>query len=186
MRKSILTTLLPPPLLALCLLHGPAMAEPEALFNAEGYRQSQYRSPTPASAEGARTLDTAALLRLLHEHPEAVLVDVFRQQWLNQRFVPDQPPHANLPGSIWLANTGDGNLEPLWRDYFADNLARASDQRSNLALVFYCKSDCWLSWNAVKRARALGYSNLYWYRDGIDAWQQAGLPLNPAEPVALP
>lgn len=26
----------------------------------------------------------------------------------------------------------------------------------------------------------LGYSNLFWYRDGIDAWRQTGLPLLPA------
>ncbi|HSC82016.1 MAG TPA: PQQ-dependent catabolism-associated CXXCW motif protein [Pseudomonas sp.] len=186
MRKSILTALLHPALLALCLLHGSAMAGPEALFTADGYRQNQYRSPTPASAEGARTLDTAALQHLLREQPQTVLIDVFRQQWLNQRFIADQPPHANLPGSLWLANTGDGQLEPRWQRYFADNLARASARQLDRPLVFYCKSDCWLSWNAVKRAHALGYNNLYWYRDGIDAWQQAGLPLRPAEPVALP
>jgi len=32
----------------------------------------------------------------------------------------------------------------------------------------------------------LGYKNLYWYRDGLDAWQQANLPLQPAQPVPFP
>lgn len=43
-----------------------------------------------------------------------------------------------------------------------------------------------LSWNAVKRANALGYTQLYWYRDGLDAWEAAGLPAHPAAPEAFP
>ncbi len=37
-----------------------------------------------------------------------------------------------------------------------------------------------------RRAAALGYTRLYWYRDGIDAWQQAGLPVQAATPEPLP
>jgi hypothetical protein len=29
----------------------------------------------------------------------------------------------------------------------------------------------------------LGHTQLYWYRDGIDAWEAAGLPTANAEPV---
>jgi hypothetical protein len=46
-----------------------------------------------------------------------VLIDVYRRQWLQGRFIEDQP-HANLPGSHWLANTGDGDLTPEWQSYF--------------------------------------------------------------------
>lgn len=66
------------------------------------------------------------------------------------------------------------------------NLQKATAGHLDQPLVFYCRSDCWLSWNAVKRAKALGYNNLYWYRDGLDAWQQANLPLQPAQPVPFP
>ncbi|WP_404942704.1 rhodanese-like domain-containing protein, partial [Pseudomonas poae] len=48
--------------------------------------------------------------------------------------------------------------------------------------VFYCRSDCWLSWNAVKRAANLGYTSVYWYRDGLDAWEAAKLPVATAQP----
>ncbi|WP_447592093.1 PQQ-dependent catabolism-associated CXXCW motif protein [Aquipseudomonas campi] len=186
MRKSI-TLPLRASLFCLGLLCGPLLAaEPAELFNADGYRQGQYRSPTPASVEGAETVDTPALQQLLRDEPQVVLIDVFRQQWLNERFIADRPAHTNLPGSAWLANTGDGSLEPRWQTYFEDNLARLSEQRKDRPLVFYCKSDCWLSWNAIKRARTLGYTRLYWYRDGTDAWQQAGMSLVPAEPVPMP
>jgi PQQ-dependent catabolism-associated CXXCW motif protein len=164
----------------------PAMADsPVPLLSATGYRLSHYRSPTPASAEHARTLDTAALQTLLHEQPQTLLIDVYPRQWLHGQFIQD-PPHANLPGSVWLANTGDGELAPRWQNYFSDNLRRLSHGNQQQPLVFYCRADCWLSWNASKRAAALGYQNLYWYRDGIDAWEQAGQRLQPAQPQALP
>ncbi|MGE4408164.1 PQQ-dependent catabolism-associated CXXCW motif protein [Pseudomonas sp.] len=158
--------------------------EPLALFSADGYRQTQYRSPTPATAEGARTLDTTALQALLAEIPDVVLVDVYRSQWLAGRFIQSEP-HANLPGSVWLANTGDGTLQPEWANHFSESLARITQGSSDRPLVFYCRSDCWLGWNATRRARALGYTKLYWYRDGVDGWEQAGLPLNPATPEPL-
>lgn len=171
-------------LLTLCLA-SPLLLAAEALLTADGYRSGNYRSPTPVSIEYAQTLDTAALQQLLQSQPQTRLIDVYRQQWLHGRFIASEP-HSNLPGSLWLANTGDGELTAQWLDYFSHNLQQASHGDKGWSLVFYCRSDCWLSWNAVKRAHHLGYHNLYWYRDGIDAWQQAGLPLVTAQPQALP
>lgn len=170
--------------LCLSLWLGAAQAQ-EPLFSAEGYRISLYRSPTPAQVEGGRIVDTAQLQQLLAQSPAPVLVDVYRRQWLHGRFIEDQP-HANLPGSLWLANTGDGDLTPPWQTYFARHLSAASAGQAARPLVFYCRSDCWLSWNAVKRATALGYTQVYWYRDGLDAWEAAHLPLAPAQPEPFP
>lgn len=170
-------------LMASLLLTSTALAE-APLFSADGYRLSHYRSPTPLSHDYARTLDTAALQQLLRERPETRLIDVYRRQWLHGQFIEDDL-HANLPNSLWLANTGDGELAAQWQDYFRKHLQQASQGNKAWPLVFYCRADCWLGWNAVKRAHHLGYSNLYWYRDGIDAWQQAGLPLLPAQPLPL-
>jgi PQQ-dependent catabolism-associated CXXCW motif protein len=165
------------------LLASVALAD-TPLFSADGYRISLYRSPTPLTHDDARALDTAALQQLLREQPNTRLIDVYRRQWLHGQFI-EEEPHANLPGSLWLANTGDGQLDEQWQAYFRQYLVQASNANKAWPLVFYCRSDCWLGWNAVKRARHLGYSNLYWYRDGIDAWQQAGLPLIPAQPMPL-
>lgn len=157
----------------------------EALFDAEGYRSSQYRSPTPSSLEGVQIVDTPALQKLLAERPGPRLIDVYRRPFVQDRFVEDAP-HANLPGSLWLANAGDGNLGIPWQRYFAHYLDQASLGDMHQAFVFYCRSDCWLSWNAARRAHAMGYRQIYWYRDGVDAWEQAGLPLVPAQPAELP
>ena len=34
-----------------------------------------------------------------------------------------------------------------------------------------------MSYNASLRAINLGYTNVLWYRGGIEAWKQAGLPV---------
>lgn len=170
--------------LSMSLLLGAAHAE-TPLFSADGYRIGLYRSPTPNQLDGAAIVDTAALQTLLTQTPRPVLIDVYRRQWLQGRFIEDQP-HENMPGSHWLANTGDGDLTPDWRDYFARKLNALTAGDRAQPLVFYCRSDCWLSWNAVRRAAAMGYKTLYWYRDGLDAWQAANLPVVPAQPEPFP
>ena len=170
--------------LSLSLLLGVAQAE-TPLFSEDGYRIGLYRSPTPAQAQGATLVDTPALQALLAQTPPPVLIDVYKRQYLQGRFIEDQP-HANLPGSHWLANTGDGDLTPDWQAYFGRHLKQFTAGDVRQPLVFYCRSDCWLSWNAVKRAAAMGYTTLYWYRDGLDAWQAASLPVSPAQPEPFP
>lgn len=104
----------------LCLFISHVQAD-TPLFSAEGYRTSLYRSPTPDHLPGATIVDTPALQTLLNQTPAPVLIDVYRRQWLQGRFIEDQP-HANLPGSHWLANTGDGDLTPEWQGYFVRHL----------------------------------------------------------------
>lgn len=120
-------------LIACLLLATPAQAE-TALFSVEGYRLSHYRSPTPTHTEHARTLDTLAVQRLLGEQPQTQLIDVYRRPWLHGQFIEDEV-HANLPGSLWLANTGDGELSSQWQHYFSHHLQQASHGDKGWPLV---------------------------------------------------
>jgi PQQ-dependent catabolism-associated CXXCW motif protein len=52
--------------------------------------------------------------------------------------------------------------------------------------VIYCLRDCWMSWNAAKRALAMGYSNVVWYPEGTDGWEEWGLPLQEIQPEPRP
>ena len=72
-----------------------------ALFSPQGFRITQYRSPTPASADGAQTVDTEALQRLLRQTPAPVLIDVYRRPWVQGRFI-DTEPHAGAEGGDHL------------------------------------------------------------------------------------
>ena len=91
-------------------------------------------------------------------------------------------PRLNIPGSIWLPDTGYGALAPVTEAYLRGNLARITGGDRARLLVIYCLRDCWMSWNAAKRVLAMGYANVAWYPDGTDGWQEADLPLVSARP----
>lgn len=43
----------------------------------------------------------------------------------------------------------------------------------------YCLSpERWMSYNVSLRAINLGYTNVLWYRGGIESWKKAGLPVS--------
>ena len=64
----------------------------------------------------------------------------------------------------------DTATESWQRDhaYFRQGLARATGGNNAALLVIYCQADCWMSWNAAKRALSYGYSNVAWYPEGTD------------------
>jgi PQQ-dependent catabolism-associated CXXCW motif protein len=165
------------------------VAQAAAVQEPAGYRMDTYKAPVPATLAGGTVVSTDQA-RALFEAGEVILVDVqFRARkpknltagsiWrLRHRY--------NIPGSAWLANTGTGApAEPMVR-YFRDNLARLSQGDKARALLFYCQANCWMSWNAAKRAISYGYSRVYWYPEGTDDWTAAGLPTETSEPVPPP
>ena len=95
------------------------------------------------------------------------------------------PPRYNIPESVWLANVGFGALAPEVESYFRSNLARLTKDRKGTSLLFYCLADCWMSWNAAKRALEFGYTAVYWYPEGTDGWPAAGGELERNEPVPM-
>ncbi|HEY0524065.1 MAG TPA: PQQ-dependent catabolism-associated CXXCW motif protein [Stellaceae bacterium] len=152
-----------------------------------GYRLDEYRAPTPRSVSGGRTIDTAEA-RALWEEGGAVWVDVLpaprRPEGQRPEAVWKPIPRRDIPGSIWLPDVGRGELSPERDGWFRDNLATATHGDRTVRIVFYCLADCWMSWNATKRAASYGYTALYWYRDGTDGWEEAKLPTAVAEPAS--
>ena len=49
--------------------------------------------------------------------------------------------------------------------------------------MLYCLSECWMSWNAAKRAAGFGHRAVLWYADGADGWEAAGLPTEVLRPA---
>ena len=131
-------------------------------------------------------LDTATLATQLAADKPPLLLDVMAASLLGsdggpRRWLPREP-RRHLPGSHWLPNVGLGAPDAALEQYFRRELARLSGGDAERALVFYCLRDCWLSWNAARRALAYGYRRVYWYPDGSDGWAEAGLPLVAGEP----
>lgn len=162
---------------------GPQPPEPA------GYRMEDYRAPTPATLAGARVIDTREAEALWREK-SAVFVDTMphdvRPAELPKGTVWRDRPREHLPGSAWLLNVGYGAISPDATAYFRDGLTALSAGDLSRPLVFYCRADCWMSWNAGKRAMEWGYRNVIWYPDGTDGWQKAGLPLERAAPYEPP
>jgi len=170
-------------LLFLVTLTGAAAAEASV---PEGYRTEDYRAPTPLHVPGARTLDTVAA-EALWRHGGAVWIDVLpalhRPAGLPANTLWRPSPRRGIPGSLWLPEVGRGRLDPGLEAWFRDNLLRATGGDRSRPVVFYCLAECWMSWNAAKRAAAWGWHAVYWYRDGTDGWEAAGLPIEPLRPA---
>jgi PQQ-dependent catabolism-associated CXXCW motif protein len=154
----------------------------------QGYRMGDYGAPVPDAVPGARTIDTAAAHDLWARH--AAFIDVLprapRPAGLPAGTLWHRAPHRDIPGSLWLPDTGYGALPGPVRAYFAAGLARASGGDRARRIVIYCRTQCWMSWNAAKRARAMGYTAIDWYPGGVDGWRRAGLPLAVARPLPRP
>jgi PQQ-dependent catabolism-associated CXXCW motif protein len=162
-----------------------AVAPPEP----EGFRTEAYRAPTPATLAGATVLSSAEA-HALWERRAAAFIDVLPQppkpKNLPKDVVWHDKPRADIPGSLWLPDTGYGELATVMRDYFLAGLKKASGGDPGRKLVFYCQRNCWMSWNAAKRALAQGYTAVDWYPDGADGWREAGFPLEPRQPEPRP
>ena len=161
-------------------------AEPQTPPEPDTYRTEEYRAPTPATLRGARVATTTAAETLWRQG--AVFVDVLphapRPANLPAGTLWRERPHRNIPGSIWLPDTGYGVLASVTERYFAGGLLQATGGDHARPVVIYCQRDCWMSWNAARRAIAMGYTDVVWFPDGIEGWEEAGLPLADASPVA--
>ncbi len=155
----------------------------------EGYRLEDYRTPTPATLRGARVIGTEEAEQIWRSR-SASFVDVLprppRPRNLPEGTLWRDKPRSNIPGSIWLPDTGYGELAPSMADYFVKGLEKATNGDRARLLVVYCLADCWMSWNAAKRALALGYANVAWYPQGTDGWSAALLPLEDSTPEPRP
>ena len=154
-----------------------------------GYRISHYHGPTPPTVPGAPVITTATLVKLI-ENEKAVLIDVVGASY---RLATDLLPSAwllsearlHIPGSLWLPNVGFGTIDDKFDAYFRNALIKATRGNLDYPVVFYCRTDCWGSWNAVQRAAGYGYTNRYWYDLGPEGWESAGYWLSEAMPKPL-
>jgi len=157
----------------------PAVPEPD------GYRMDNYRSPVPQTLKGARVIDTQEAEDLWSSEV-ALFIDVYPQPPkppdLPAGTIWRMPKHESIAGASWLANVGYGVLSADAERYFREGLKRLTRGDVQKPLVFFCLRDCWMSWNAARRALEMGYRNVLWFPDGTDGWKEMGLPVDHVTP----
>jgi PQQ-dependent catabolism-associated CXXCW motif protein len=135
----------------------------------QSQRRAEHHAPTPLTVKGAKVVKTIALRKLLVTDPTAVVVDVL-----------DDEGRATVPGAHWLPGAGMGLESGAEKSRFAQGLKKLTGGNKSRPVVFLClSSECWLSYNASLLAVEAGYSNVLWYRGGVDAWNEAGFPTKP-------
>ncbi len=164
-------------------------AEPEQSFDpATGYRIARYQAAVPESPPSGERVWIDDIDRLAREQ-RVVLLDVspihgagYDKRTGAWRI---SKPHETLPGAVWLPEVGRGDIDPAVARYFARALARLTEGDKTRAVVIFCNADCWMSWNAVKRAASFGYTGLKWFPEGTDGWRDFDRAMVPAAPVPL-
>jgi adenylate cyclase len=130
----------------------------------DGLLRTNYVAPTPTTAPGARTIRTPDLVRLLELRKPLVLDTL---NW-----------GRSIPGAIglWGAGVG-GNVSDEYQDRLARKMQQITDgDRSKPIVAMGFNSERYQGRNLALRLVAAGYTNVYWYRGGREAWQVAGLP----------
>lgn len=163
-------------------VHAEDVPEPAA------YRLTDFRAPVPQTVLGVPGLTDEEARAAWDDG--AVFIDVF----------PRPPKPANLPegtlwmspkrttikGAYWLPNVGYGKLDETRSSYFAAMLEELTGGDKTRAIVMFCLADCWMSWNAARRATLeLGYEAVRWYPDGTDGWDMSDWPMQTVEGAEL-
>jgi PQQ-dependent catabolism-associated CXXCW motif protein len=173
-----------------CVAFGPVAAlGNETPPEPASYRTQEYRSATPATLNGARVLTTDEAHEIWR-NGAAVFIDVLPQAPRPANLAPEvvwrDKPRFDIPGSLWLPDTGYGALAPNMESFFRAGLRKATGDNPSRTIIFYCLRNCWMSWNAAKRAMVFGYLSVDWYPDGTDGWSEAGFLLEIRGPEPRP
>lgn len=150
------------------------------------YRITQYRAPVPSTLTGATVLGPEQA-HDLWSTGNAAFIDVLPQApkppSLPEGTIWRDKPRYSIPGAIWLPNVGYGALAKVTADYFRSGLMQVTGGDRSHPVVFFCLEDCWMSWNAGKRAVSWGYSDVYWLPEGTNGWHLWDYPLEQIKPA---
>jgi adenylate cyclase len=121
---------------------------------------------TPRTAPGARTIRTGDLVALLAER-KPLVIDPMTYFW-----------GRSITGAVGLKHAGaGGSLSGSGQERLRRKVAALTggDLSKPIVAVGW-NSERFDGYNLALRLVAMGYTNVYWYRGGREAWEVAGLP----------
>ncbi|MFM7085244.1 MAG: PQQ-dependent catabolism-associated CXXCW motif protein [Hyphomicrobium sp.] len=150
------------------------------------YRQDDYRSLVPKTLKGAKVITSNEAEQLIADR-SVIFIDVYprspKPKNLPQGTLWRDTQHSTIEGAHWMPNVGYGVLSSDIETYFKTRLEKLTDHKKNCSLVFLCQRNCWMSWNAAKRAVSWGYTSVHWFPDGTDGWMMLGNSLQSVDPM---
>ena len=159
--------------LTLALGLAATLAQAQPVSEPSDYRMDQYRGPVPLTLEGAIVIGSEAA-HALWATDRVAFVDVLprppKPANLPEGTIWREKPRVSVPGAMWLPNVGYGAIADITDTYFRNGLEKITGGDLDHPVVFFCLEECWMSWNAAKRALEYGYTHVYWYPDGTDGW----------------
>ena len=116
------------------------------------------KKEVPHSVEGTVKVSAEEVIELAESKPDLVIVDARK---------PSDYQKGHLEGAVNLPNT----------ETTPESLAKVVGGKAT-PVLFYCNGiKCGRSVDASKKALAAGYTNIYWFRGGVEEWQAKGYPL---------
>lgn len=172
--------------LTACASNGPVKPQDEK------YRGLPYHAPTTEiTPAGVKRISPRELKNRLSASKRTVLIDVYGAIFREETLDFDgawlvSTPRKNIPTSVWLPNVGKQKVNVVVEQYYRQQLKELTANDTNKVIVIYCVEDCWMAWNATKRAKEWGYTNVRWFREGVDGWLDNGWQLQDSVPINLP
>jgi adenylate cyclase len=148
-------------------------AEEDADFGvqADGELHTILIGLTPKAAPGVKVIRTIELAGFLAE-ARPVIVDTLTNSW-----------GRSLPGAIGLRYAGvGGSVDDAGQEHLRIKMNSLTGGDLNRPVVTVgLNSERFDSRNFALRLAALGYTQVYWYRGGREAWEVASLPETPID-----
>lgn len=171
------------------LLVLPVAAFAQSVAEPDDYRNDAYRGPVPESLAGGTVVD-AETAHSLWESGKVAFIDVLprapKPKGLPEGTIWREKPRLSIPGAIWLPNVGYGKLADVTHTYFRQGLKKVTADDMDHPVLFFCLDECWMSWNAAKRAVEYGYTEVYWFPEGTDGWEFQDYPTEDVKPEPEP
>jgi len=118
-----------------------------------GYRLDRYDAAVPETLRGANRVTALQVADLQQEH-NALVIDVIPEHVKPETLPKGQMwfpvKHTGIAGALWLPDVGYGSLSDATLSYFKLHLQESTDGSYQHPIVFYCRSNCWMSWNAAR------------------------------------
>jgi class 3 adenylate cyclase/TolB-like protein len=129
---------------------------------------------TPTTAPGVTTSNTEQLTAML-EHDKPLVLDTMDATW-----------YRSVPGAVGL--DFNGNTHGTFTDEVQTSLEKklrewtGGDMAKPIVAVGW-NAASFDGYNLALRIRHAGYTNVYWYRGGREAWEVAGKPEDVVRPA---